>query len=148
MNPVPPNPGWRLTLAICALLLAGLAVYSGFAIARALREPAPARALAPEPPGPALAPDAMDDHDHAAAPPPVAPAMDVQAPAPPAKTPPDAAAAARGIAADFEATRQREAGRKELIENLRKQASENPDDPGALSKERIDQLEKSGDSLM
>lgn len=140
MNPLVSNPGWRLTLAVCAILAVGIIGYTAWSVLSAMREPDRPRAA---PPAAGL----------------TAPTPDAEAPEPPPANArlPDAPAAAkasapavtsRGIAAEFEADRQREQGRKELIERLRKQALENPDDPGTLSKERIDKLEKSGDSLM
>ena len=48
------------------------------------------------------------------------------------------------ISDELGAIRQREQGRRELLENLRRHARENPDDPYALSLEEIDELEASG----
>jgi cytochrome c-type biogenesis protein CcmH/NrfG len=127
MKEASPRTAWRPVLAFCALLALAAIAYSTATIINALRSPEQPRGEigAPVPPAPAPA-----GPDGRIVPTDPAPSDGIQA-----------------IAAEFEKMRRKEQDRKELIENLRKHARENPDDPGALSKERIDQLEKSGDSL-
>ncbi len=134
MNPTDNRAAWRMIWAVGAILLAGAIGYAFFSVARALREPAPRATAAvprpkpaPEPPEPPLAAARLPD--------------------PPAAAPAPAAGPRPTAAPDFETLRRREQGRQELIENLRRQARENPADPGVLSRERIDALERSGDSL-
>ncbi|MFH1970062.1 MAG: hypothetical protein ABIJ53_07055, partial [Verrucomicrobiota bacterium] len=74
-------------------------------------------------------------------------AMPVEAASPTVKTAPSAFGGTSDISKEFELMRQREEGRKEVIRNLRKEAQEHPNAENTLSKERIDQLEKSGVSL-
>lgn len=128
MNPASPKSAWLMTLTVSAILLAGIIGYSIFSVARAMRSGEQAEGKAPAPNTEAPAATTPD-------------AAAMAAPAP-------AAGSSHAVAQEFESIRQKEQGRKELIDNLRQQARENPDDPGTLSKERIDALEKSGDSLM
>ena len=129
MNLADPKTAWRLTLTVSAILLVGVIGYSTFAIVRAMRG----------------GDQAQDKTDATAV---QAPDAAVPKATPSAAEPAPATDIPRDISQTFEAMRQREQGRQELIETLRRQARENPDDPGTLSKERIDALEKSGDSLM
>ena len=129
MNLAAPKTAWRVTLTISAILLAGIVGYSIFSIARAMRGGDQAQGIAGTTAGQtpaAAAPEATPPAAEAA------PATDSR----------------NNLPQEFETLRQREQGRQEMINNLRQQARENPDDPGTLSKERIDALEKSGDSLM
>jgi len=131
----------RLMLAVGVILFGGIFGYSIFSVVRAMREPGlPGTALlAPLPAVPAPVPDMPE---------PALPAAAHVPDMPPASVAPATAGNAQSFSTEFELIRQREQERKELMENLRKQARENPGAPGTLSKEQIDALEKSGDSLM
>ena len=137
MNLADPKTAWRLTLAVSACLVIGLLGYSTFAIVRAMRSGDQSQGQAGASAGQAPAAATPEAAKTAAEPEP--------APEPASARTFDTP---QNIPQTLDALRQREQGRQEMIDNLRQQARENPDDPGTLSKERIDALEKSGDSLM
>lgn len=132
MNLLSSKTAWQPTLVIAAILLVGFIGYSTRTIMKAMRETDQPQAILPAP-----------------APPETTMPAAALAPEPPPNTAvPSSSTTTADISAEFDKIRKQEQGRKELIENLRKQSRENPGDPGTLSKERIDALEKSGDSLM
>ena len=127
-----PQTAWRLTLLCGAVLLLGVIGYSTLSIVRALRgADRPEAAIAtPAPQAPPTALAAPHSQDM-----------------PTIKTATPVSGETTDISREFEIMRQREEGQKEVIRNLRKEAREHPDAENTLSKERIDQLEKSGVSL-
>ncbi len=132
MTPASRNAVWKLAWLLSALLLTGMILVSVHSLRRATRGALPSGSASPA---------AAEESSRP-------PADTPTTPSPPAGEETGPGDPAPSITAEFEGIRQREAAREELLRTLRRQAKDRPDDPGTLSEEQIDQLEKSGDSLM